>query len=294
MMGFAEDLRHRAVTVADELEAERRIEAVARRADLFADRVVAALSDANVKEWAELLVTDAAGEMRLENAIPGLLEKLKGDDSELLWEVAADALVHIGSENVIRQIVEQFPGGSVGFRISAAGVLGRIKRPESQSAVLQLLDAAGDDQETATPLIGALVELLPDDEPTFSRLRTIARDGRYDRRDIHLDEDLLTLATMTGRDLPEAGEWRERIARSREEWARGMSNVDQLIQSPAAMGQSMLHVPPLAPRGGGTAVADAPPPRQRREPFKHRKPKVGRNDACPCGSGKKFKKCCGK
>jgi SEC-C motif-containing protein len=23
------------------------------------------------------------------------------------------------------------------------------------------------------------------------------------------------------------------------------------------------------------------------------KPKVGRNDPCPCGSGKKFKKCCG-
>jgi preprotein translocase subunit SecA len=23
-------------------------------------------------------------------------------------------------------------------------------------------------------------------------------------------------------------------------------------------------------------------------------PKVGRNDSCPCGSGKKYKKCCGK
>ncbi|MDA7791233.1 SEC-C metal-binding domain-containing protein [Opitutales bacterium] len=22
-------------------------------------------------------------------------------------------------------------------------------------------------------------------------------------------------------------------------------------------------------------------------------PKVGRNDPCPCGSGKKYKKCCG-
>ncbi len=22
-------------------------------------------------------------------------------------------------------------------------------------------------------------------------------------------------------------------------------------------------------------------------------PKIGRNDLCPCGSGKKFKKCCG-
>lgn len=28
-------------------------------------------------------------------------------------------------------------------------------------------------------------------------------------------------------------------------------------------------------------------------PFEHRQPKIGRNDPCPCGSGKKFKKCCG-
>lgn len=26
--------------------------------------------------------------------------------------------------------------------------------------------------------------------------------------------------------------------------------------------------------------------------FVHDTPKVGRNDACPCGSGKKYKKCC--
>ena len=28
-------------------------------------------------------------------------------------------------------------------------------------------------------------------------------------------------------------------------------------------------------------------------PAKHEAPKVGRNDPCPCGSGKKHKKCCG-
>ncbi len=27
---------------------------------------------------------------------------------------------------------------------------------------------------------------------------------------------------------------------------------------------------------------------------RHEAPKVGRNDPCPCGSGKKYKKCCGK
>jgi preprotein translocase subunit SecA len=30
----------------------------------------------------------------------------------------------------------------------------------------------------------------------------------------------------------------------------------------------------------------------RREPYVRATPKVGRNDPCPCGSGKKYKKCC--
>ena len=31
-----------------------------------------------------------------------------------------------------------------------------------------------------------------------------------------------------------------------------------------------------------------------KEPIKNEGPKVGRNDPCPCGSGKKYKNCCGK
>ena len=30
------------------------------------------------------------------------------------------------------------------------------------------------------------------------------------------------------------------------------------------------------------------------ETYRREEPKVGRNDPCPCGSGRKFKKCCGK
>ncbi len=32
---------------------------------------------------------------------------------------------------------------------------------------------------------------------------------------------------------------------------------------------------------------------QALRPLTREAPKVGRNDPCPCGSGKKFKKCCG-
>jgi hypothetical protein len=34
------------------------------------------------------------------------------------------------------------------------------------------------------------------------------------------------------------------------------------------------------------------PPVTKTTPFVHRASKVGRNDPCPCGSGKKFKQCC--
>ncbi|MBO7622282.1 MAG: SEC-C domain-containing protein [Victivallales bacterium] len=33
---------------------------------------------------------------------------------------------------------------------------------------------------------------------------------------------------------------------------------------------------------------------ERGKPIVREEPKVGRNDPCPCGSGKKYKKCCGK
>ena len=42
------------------------------------------------------------------------------------------------------------------------------------------------------------------------------------------------------------------------------------------------------------AAAQAPQGEQVVKQIKLDKPKVGRNDPCPCGSGKKYKKCCGK
>jgi preprotein translocase subunit SecA len=33
---------------------------------------------------------------------------------------------------------------------------------------------------------------------------------------------------------------------------------------------------------------------EKRQPVVNNGPKVGRNDPCPCGSGKKYKQCCGK
>jgi preprotein translocase subunit SecA len=53
------------------------------------------------------------------------------------------------------------------------------------------------------------------------------------------------------------------------------------------------------PNQGETAPADAAsaaavPPGADGRPLRREGPKVGRNDPCPCGSGKKYKQCCGR
>ncbi len=42
------------------------------------------------------------------------------------------------------------------------------------------------------------------------------------------------------------------------------------------------------------AAIDGTEADRKPQPFRHRGQRVGRNDPCPCGSGKKYKKCCGK
>jgi preprotein translocase subunit SecA len=71
------------------------------------------------------------------------------------------------------------------------------------------------------------------------------------------------------------------------------------------MTMSAQQAPPPSPfgafgGGGGSAsaVADAPTPARTGgddvvKQVKREEPKVGRNDPCPCGSGKKYKKCHG-
>ncbi len=58
-----------------------------------------------------------------------------------------------------------------------------------------------------------------------------------------------------------------------------------------AAGQAQGALPPGM--GAMPPGMDVPPPPQPAVAVKRDGPKVGRNDPCPCGSGRKYKKCCG-
>ena len=49
---------------------------------------------------------------------------------------------------------------------------------------------------------------------------------------------------------------------------------------------------PASAAGSGDVVSEANEALSKAQPVRA-VPRVGRNDLCPCGSGKKYKKCCG-
>jgi preprotein translocase subunit SecA len=46
--------------------------------------------------------------------------------------------------------------------------------------------------------------------------------------------------------------------------------------------------------GAAEAAGEPQPQAAPQQPFTREQPKVGRNEPCPCGSGKKYKQCHGK
>ena len=65
----------------------------------------------------------------------------------------------------------------------------------------------------------------------------------------------------------------------------------EIIKQPSPMEgqQEMRGSMPVPPEGMKNQESQA-----GNQPAQSNKSKVGRNDPCPCGSGKKYKKCCGK
>jgi uncharacterized protein YecA (UPF0149 family) len=82
---------------------------------------------------------------------------------------------------------------------------------------------------------------------------------------------------------------------SRELAAAYLAEIGLGDRTPESMAADMLQLFPEAMRGYAEAARTEmaktePEPAPLSEPV----PTVGRNDRCPCGSGMKFKKCCGR
>jgi hypothetical protein len=234
-------------------------------------------------EWLEVFLVDLAGVRRMRKAIPQLVAKLH-IDTDYLVERACDALARIGDPEAAHLVGAEFAGSSWHFRLYASGMLGDLKHEESERTILALLESE-EDATIRTNLCLDLCKLF-----SLEGLDTVRREiaSGYDRWVVTLEEELLVVAEVLGLDLPEKKEWRAQRAEAllrqaeRRAW---LADAGRRHSELKARG-----IDPFADIGEEADLYLEEP----LEPIRRQVGKVGRNDPCPCGSGRKYKKCCGR
>jgi hypothetical protein len=263
---------------------ERLIEALARHPDFSGPRAVEILRNKEAMDWREPFCMDLVGEMHYEPAADVLFEKLGLKEGDIN-DHAARALVRIGTPEIVRRTAELFPKQNWDFRLFATDVFKRIKRPESEAALLALLpDTQGTDIRTFLAM--ALCDLCSRAGVEIDRQMVVDKD--YDEEAVELDESVLTTGKMVGYDPPEAAQWREKIA------AREARTKKLLAGDDAALSKGTREMADEygVPSGHSNRDFQLPESEDAPAPERRTAPRVGRNDPCPCGSGKKYKKCC--
>jgi len=237
------------------------------------ETVVRLLQDEGTLEFAlNMDLITLAARRGYVRAIPPVLEQIPDDD--WLNETVLDWYPLYRSPEVMTTILENWDASGFFYRPTAAEVVGRMRLPESEEHLLRLLECEedGDIREMILMELAALFS-----EAAIEPMIDEARHERSGMTVVWVPDILLPLADALGVELPpEADEWRrERDRReARRRWlATGGGPVPEDI---------------------ARERAEAERHREIQEAMRNRGPRIGRNQPCPCGSGKKYKRCCGR
>jgi hypothetical protein len=247
----------------------------------------------DLMEWLECSIAELAGKMRLEEAVPILVERLLEND-DFYSDSCAMALKNIGTDAVVATIADRWGEGDSEFRTLAAEVMGDIPGDLGAQKCAEFLRVE-QDKEVKFFLASALLRQfeLEAIEPVRQMVLGDEEDLDPDERD--LKGDLVAVCAISGTRFPEFDQWYEESVQSNWGWGqyeqvRIRENFDDDEEDEDFddgewedewedeldedyYDDEDFAVPPVLP-------------------IRKEGPDVGRNDPCPCGSGKKYKKCC--
>jgi len=245
--------------------------------------ICALLKDPKVeREWLEIFLIELAGARLLPETIPALVDRFRVDTDYML-ECCARAIARMGDPAAVRLIKDAFPHESWNFKNYTSGVLGAIKHPESEEAILSLLESE-ENLEIRTDLCLGLCKLFS--ERGVEVVQQQIRAG-YEGWMVTLEEELLPVMQVLGLEPPEAERWRRRRTEREHQRATRRAEWDEIVRH-WADSQEQDSERFSEPGSFRDVRPEAVTPIRRHEP------RIGRNDPCPCGSGRKYKRCCGR
>jgi hypothetical protein len=271
--------------------ASRFVEALAKHPDLAIPRATSVLKDPADRWWLETWCAELLGQLRHAPAIDLLIEKLKLEDADILRQTAGLALSRMNPTTVVPKLEAAYASDDPFYRMSVSESLAKIKHPLAEAALVRLMPTEDNDSAT-TAICTALCDLITTDG--LEQLRQAVLADRYDTTIADVKELLVTVSTMTGFAPPELEEWKKQLTDPvyKKQLRSKFLESFGLDEKTADLFRKYLQTGKLKELEEESSEPIALPP-QSIKPYRREQPKVGRNDPCPCGGGKKYKKCCG-
>jgi len=284
----------------------RIVEALARQPHEYQWQIVGLLAEQvrdfrhDPRKWLQPLMANLAGQMRVHDAIPPLVGNL-GHPYSFLADQSMFALAKIGSDDVVAAVCDLFPRGSRDFRLWASDLLCKIHLDSTIQRVLELLP---DETDLAVRLnlCEALLDHFSDEGIELARPLIKKHELTPDLR--RLRSNLIAVCKITGSRFPEFDVWQEQAKNeAQEEWAKTQEiqkmayeaggDMALLVRKlKAQLAEQQAEKKRLEGEVAGYERFLARKPSPRPMPGPTRPSRIGRNDPCPCGSGRKFKQCC--
>jgi hypothetical protein len=263
--------------------ASRVVEALACKGEKYVDRILDLLGqkvedfETDPMTWLEIFLVELAGEMRLERAIPLVVKKLH-ECGEVLSEECVEALGKIGTDAAAEAVADGWLDSEWDYRLYATSALEKIHSDTTVRKCLELLPQ-DKDLDIRTKLADALLGQFAD--KGIEPVREMVQRRAYDPMNSDLMRKLVAVSTVLGVTFPEHTVWKREAEEKLAKQERRMKEMRGFFQAPAQP------VQPPKPAPAREEYLE-----RKTAPFLRTEKQVGRNDPCPCGSGKKFKKCC--
>jgi hypothetical protein len=236
--------------------------------------------------WHVIFAVSIVGKLRLQHTVPTLV-KLLSLDNDSMNEHVADALVEMSSIHTLQSLEEAYPKLEWHERLFLGGTCSHISEPGVDAFLQRLLDSE-DDPELFIRLMACLSM-----QPTKRATETCAefyRDYQDDPEAQEIAENLYTRYIVLDQPHADLKIWQKVSCDIYERFLKAKSSVsDFSFPEPDDTDEESLDEESL---DDAPLPWNSPAPSSKiAEPF-IAPPKTSRNDPCPCGSGKKFKKCC--
>jgi hypothetical protein len=258
-------------------QAELVINALAERGESHVERILALLdqeateADSGSMTYLEEYAIDLAGRMRLEETIPVIVKKMRESD-EFTVSACVKALSRIGTDAAVDALTRDWDQTTPEYRIDASCTLHAIHTDLTVQRCLEFLPREKD-ISVKTWLADALLGQFAAD--AIEPVREMVRTRDYSEIASDLKSRIVAVSTVVGVSFPEYPVWKQHADQRLAKSERALREIEEFMQAPPAA---------VSERRADNAGKTSGSVRKQEH--------IGRNDPCPCGSGKKFKKCC--